>query len=502
MFNKNNFCHIASNNRNEKKAGVFVYKTTDDLATVSTSGYFNDKIIDINLHDLIIHEWHDATDRTKVQRNVLCVIERTLDNVGTVVIKSKWEVDIEGDIADIEQEIEDLKTYVNNTFVKVDGTSIMTAPLKFQAGSMRGAVGPYLNGVSFWKMDSEGNITNIAHLSDTQFTPVTDNAIDMGNSTHKWKTLYIAALNNGYNIEVPVTNSPQTLALKSEVDLAANSGRMITDQGVWYAKMQAATTPPASAEVEGRNYADFSQVDQDNNPIIVIYTYTSGAWTLTETITPPAAYDGYVPVTSKIWDIPEQAGQQGGRILWNHQSKEFTPYPQIVSFDNIDVTGESTVDIPLNPVSNQIVNKNYVDSAIAAMITTGIFEALYPVGSIYIGTQNTCPLATLIPGSTWTPVQGRYLFASGTLNGTSETYAAGATAGGGAPNITGNIYGAVSGGADGAFSLSNQERHLDAGSAGYFHQITFSASSSNNKYGASNTIRAPLYSVNVWRRDA
>ena len=70
MFNKNNFCHIASNNRNEKKAGVFVYKTTDDLATVLTSGYFNDKIVDINLHDLIIHEWHDQADRTKVQRNI------------------------------------------------------------------------------------------------------------------------------------------------------------------------------------------------------------------------------------------------------------------------------------------------------------------------------------------------------------------------------------------------------------------------------------------------
>ena len=365
MFNKNNFCHIASNNRNEKKAGVFVYKTTDDLATVLTSGYFNDKIVDINLHDLIIHEWHDQADRTKVQRNILCVIERTLDNVGTTVIKSKWEGDIETAIAD-------LQTYVDSTFVRKDGTSIMSAPLKFLAGSMRGAVGPYLNGVSFWKMDSQGNITNIANLTDSQFVPVTTNSIDLGRTANAWKDAYVARvitaiINNGHDIAVPVTNSADTLALKSEVDLAANSGRMITAQGVWYAKMYAATVVPAADD--DTNYADFSQTDGQGNPIIVIYTRTSGAWVQSETITPPAEYDGYVPITSKIWDIPEQAGQQGGRILWNHQSKEFTPYPQIISFENINVTGTSTVAMPQNPGADQIVNKNYVDSEIQQAIT-------------------------------------------------------------------------------------------------------------------------------------
>ena len=70
MFKSQNFCHIASNNRNQVKVGVFVYRTTDDLATVLTSGYFNDRIIDINLHDLIIHEKIDTADATKVQRNL------------------------------------------------------------------------------------------------------------------------------------------------------------------------------------------------------------------------------------------------------------------------------------------------------------------------------------------------------------------------------------------------------------------------------------------------
>lgn len=200
-------------------------------------------------------------------------------------------------------------------------------------------------------------VTGIGHLGT--------NAIHFGDA-HIDK-VYTGFINNGYDIAVPVTNSADTLALKSEVDLAANSGRMITGQGVWYAKMYAATVAP-SAE-NGTNYADFSQVDGQGNPIIVTYNRVNGAWVQDQIITPPAEYDGYVPITSKIWDIAEQAGQQGGRILWNHQSKEFTPYPQIISFEDIEITGTSTVVMPQNPGTNQIVNKDYVDEAIAAIPT-------------------------------------------------------------------------------------------------------------------------------------
>lgn len=161
------------------------------------------------------------------------------------------------------------------------------------------------------------------------------------------------------------TGSSQTElgdAIDAKINLAAASGTMLLDKGVWYAKMQSATVPPAEAEVEGRNYADFSQTDGSNNPIIVVYTYTSGAWVLTETVTPPADYDGYVLVTSKIWDIPEQTGQQGGRVMWNHTAKTFTPYPQMVSFKDIQITGDSTVIMPDNPTDNSIVNKRYVET--------------------------------------------------------------------------------------------------------------------------------------------
>lgn len=336
MFNKNNFCHVASNNRNEQKAGLFVYKTTDDLDTVLASGYFNEKIIDINLHDVIIHVKTDPTDKTKVQQNVLCVTERTLDNVGTKVVLSQWEGEAETDLTEIEAAL--------TTFVKKDGSSIMTGPLKFKAGSFEGAIAGGLgDGISIYKLKSDGSIdSEVASITKTNgLAPGTTNTMSIGSNALKWKDAYISrvftsALNNGHDIAVPVTNTADTLALRSEIDLAANSGRMITPQGFWYAKMESGTVPPAAED--GTNYADFSQVDGNGDPIIVTYNRVSGAWVQDQTITPPNDYDGYVPITSKIWDIPEQTDQQGGRILWNHTSKEFTPYPTIISLDNKTLT--------------------------------------------------------------------------------------------------------------------------------------------------------------------
>ena len=370
MFNKNNFCHVASNNRNDVKVGVFVYKTTDELDTVKTSGYFNEKIVDINLHDLIIHEWHDAADRTKVQYNLLCVTERTLDNVGTTVIHNAWDESVH----DMLQAIDAVLNNLPNVYVKQDGTSVMSAPLKFKAGSLRGAIGPSFGGVELYTLNNDDTLSlvPVARITNTAFTPHTDNAQDVGSTTRKWKDAYIArvitaVINNGFDIAVPVTNQADTLALKSQVDTAANSGSQLTNKGVWYAKMYAATVVPTGAEYDGRNYADFSQTDINGDPIIVLYEGQSGSWVQTQTITPPADYNGYVTITSKIWDITEQSGQQGGLILWAFNTKTFTPYPKIISFEDAALTGIPTApNLSAGSPNNQIVNKQSLEDAIAA----------------------------------------------------------------------------------------------------------------------------------------
>lgn len=206
-----------------------------------------------------------------------------------------------------------------------------------------------------------------ANTAGAALYPAADSAHTLGLGGRRWQRIYVKEI-CGDSLGSYILTTPQksgVIATMSDVELAANSGRMITDEGVWYAKMDPNSTVPSYAEVEGRNYADFTQTDQDNNPIIVIYTYTSGAWDNGTTVVPPAEYDGYVPVTAKIWDIADQTGQQGGRILWNHQSKEFTPYPLIVSFSNQIIsdcvfTGTNTITMPVNYSLAQITNVGFV----------------------------------------------------------------------------------------------------------------------------------------------
>lgn len=354
MFNKQNFCHIASNNRNDVKIGVFVYKTTDDLDTVSANGYFNDQIIDINLHDLIIHEWHDPTDRTNVQYNLLCVVERTLENVGTVVIKSS-----------IEETLEEVIENIDDIYVKKTGDT-MSHALRFESNVDHGAIFGYGRGIELCAIDSSGNIVPIVAARTTSFAAL-KTGVNLGSTIYPWAVTYTKKINNGYDLIVP--QKAGTLATIEDVNEAlVNAGSSLTTKGVWYAKMYPATVPPAAED--GTNYADFSQVDGNGDPIIVIYERQNGAWVQTETITPPANYNGYVMVTSKIWDIPEQSGQQGGQVNWDCVHKTFTPYPKIISFENAALTGNSTVQMPITPTNNSIVNKDYVDTAIDTAIAS------------------------------------------------------------------------------------------------------------------------------------
>lgn len=140
MFNKSSFCHIASNNRNEQKGSVFIYKTTDTLAQVTQSGYFNEKLIDINVHDLIIHVQYDPVART-LKKSVLIVTERTLDNVETAPILDQTivenidqlgdQIDQLGDqVAGIEEKIPENASAQNQLATK---NEIPTVPTNISA---------------------------------------------------------------------------------------------------------------------------------------------------------------------------------------------------------------------------------------------------------------------------------------------------------------------------------------------------------------------------------
>ena len=172
---------------------------------------------------------------------------------------------------------------------------------------------------------------------------------------------------------------------------------------------------------------------------------------------------------------------------------------QIAPIGNFNMGGQKITNLNAGVNDNDAVNMSQLNNAVSQLnnAVSNLLSSLYPVGSIYIGTQNTCPLASLISGSTWTLVaQDRALWGGNGSNG-NTTIAAGL------PNITGNIGVSEWGESitSGAFRHNGaQLRNADwDGGASTF---TFDASRSNSIYGQSSTVQPPAYRVNVWRRTA
>lgn len=163
-----------------------------------------------------------------------------------------------------------------------------------------------------------------------------------------------------------------------------------------------------------------------------------------------------------------------------------------------------TVDQTYGSTSANAQSGVAVASAISTMLAT-----LYPVGSVYIGTQATCPLATLISGSTWTLVsKGRV------LQGVDTGQTAGSTVAAGLPNITGSFGLGNITGVSYPYAVTNSTGSFAGGATGpvanvgtnsvqgYDTLVDFNASRSSAIYGSSSTVQPPAYLVNIWERTA
>ena len=130
---------------------------------------------------------------------------------------------------------------------------------------------------------------------------------------------------------------------------------------------------------------------------------------------------------------------------------------------------------------------------------TELLEALYPIGSLYMGIQDVCPLETLGIGS-WSKLNsGRVLQIS------DEEHSAGTTVEAGLPNITGNInraFAEIDAKSEGAFYLSNNysQNNWEGLSINRGWRFNFDASRSNPIYGASDTVQPSAFIVNIWQR--
>ena len=160
-------------------------------------------------------------------------------------------------------------------------------------------------------------------------------------------------------------------------------------------------------------------------------------------------------------------------------------------------------DILLNyieEVSDELMLKvNTINSQLSSSILSNL-QSVYPIGSLYIGVTDVCPIANLF--GTWEKVsEGRV------LQGADGSQEVGTTIEAELPNITGKI--AVVGGraaisiGEGAFTRYGS---TGAGSASDYTYggvgCNFDASKSNPIYKEGATVQPPAYLVNIWKRTA
>lgn len=173
----------------------------------------------------------------------------------------------------------------------------------------------------------------------------------------------------------------------------------------------------------------------------------------------------------------------------------------VVQPDNVSIIVEDGVITSLAGTPPDQTFDGTSIKAQSGVAISGLLGLLYPVGSLYIGTQSDCPLTTLISGSTWVLVaQDRALWGSDGTNA-NTTIAAGL------PNITGNFgsgclmnwQGSTTGGAlyRGSSGGGQNAGGTDGDTNG---SINLDASRSNSIYGSSSTVQPPAYRINVWRR--
>lgn len=135
-----------------------------------------------------------------------------------------------------------------------------------------------------------------------------------------------------------------------------------------------------------------------------------------------------------------------------------------------------------------------------------LLNAMYPVGSIYIGTTDYCPIAALGVG-TWELVG-----ADKVLQGAGTRGSVGTTLSESLPNITGNTgnpktltntqeIGTPQGALYVYSQTSNDYGHTTQGSSGRW-ALGFDASRSSSIYQDNAPVQPDAYLVNIWKRTA
>lgn len=181
-------------------------------------------------------------------------------------------------------------------------------------------------------------------------------------------------------------------------------------------------------------------------------------------------------------------------LIWDEGSQSYVPAPAEYTCNRdttIDIYEEGLDPDTVYNVTDQ--QDNFINI---------IRDTIWPVGSIYFGMMETCPLAALF--GTWVKIS-----AGRVIQGADETNPAGTIKEAGLPNITGT-FGA--GNSTGFVTTSNATGAFQNEAASYSSCINsqnasgcnkkFDASLSSSIYGNSDTVQPPALFVNIWQRIA
>lgn len=200
----------------------------------------------------------------------------------------------------------------------------------------------------------------------------------------------------------------------------------------------------------------------------------------------------------------DQEGQVRYRETQDGDLKILTP-----NYEQVTEIGTPVNADNMNHIEQGIADSfDYTDTEVANAkdYSLNLLKTIYPVGSIYIGTTEQCPLSTLF--GTWEKVSGGRV-----LQGADNNHAAGTTIAAGLPNITGSVSTSASddfmtkytGESSGAFNRITgwcDHQATNSGGSDCIKGFNFNAFRSSSIYGQSNTVQPPAYVVNIWRRTA
>lgn len=197
--------------------------------------------------------------------------------------------------------------------------------------------------------------------------------------------------------------------------------------------------------------------------------------------------NGNNPVFDEYYYIPKSTNRPTYILrMQNVSSASATGYKDIVTAWYDGTNSLYSINATTVTASTPATNSNGTNIATTAWVNTrisSIMNSIYPVGSLYLTVNSTCPLAALISGSTWELVsQDRVLQGAGTRGAVGTTLEAGL------PDHRHSM--AVKTGTSG----------WEGGGAHNGTSYTGYASEDNPIYGRSDTVQPPAYLINVFKR--